>query len=74
MAVQLAPWESQSCHWYAMELGAPVQLPGAAVSVLPTEAIPDIDGAALDVGATDNRYAAFTAVAYAEIGQPFTAR
>jgi hypothetical protein len=43
---QPEPVESQRCHWYAYAIGAePVHVPGDAVSVCPSCAVPVIDGA-----------------------------
>src|SRR5262245_9361651 len=45
MLAQLLPLESQRCHWYLNVIGVvPLQAPGPAVSVLPTEAVPVIVG------------------------------
>lgn len=48
---QLAPLESQCFHWYAYEVGEPLQVPFDAVSVCPTVVVPVIAGAVEFVGA-----------------------
>jgi aminoglycoside phosphotransferase (APT) family kinase protein len=48
IAEQCAPLASQSSHWYEnVGAGDPVQVPSAAVSVLPCTADPEIAGAAV---------------------------
>ena len=50
-STQVAPAESQRCHWNAKEVGAPVQLPVLPVSVWPACATPLIVGKAVFAGA-----------------------
>jgi hypothetical protein len=49
--VQLAPVLSQTCHWYEVEVGLPVQLPAVALSCRPSVAVPLILGSVVFVGA-----------------------
>src|SRR6266487_5860025 len=47
MFTQFAPVLSHRCHWYAYVIGAvPDQVPGAAVSICPSRAVPEIVGGA----------------------------
>ena len=55
MFLQFAPEESQESHWYWKLIGAePFHVPGLAVNVWPTVAVPLIDGGVEFVGATDS--------------------
>src|SRR4051812_42014409 len=61
MALQPAPLGSHRCHWYAsVSGGVPVQVPGAAVSVEPPWAEPEMVGAVWFAGGA----AAMAAVAF----------
>jgi len=49
--VQLAPAESQSCHWYVYVIGAvPDHVPFEVESTMPTWAVPDTTGSAVFAG------------------------
>jgi hypothetical protein len=50
MLAHEAPALSQRRHWYAYDVGAPLQLPVEAVSVWPTTVLPLIVGSAVFVG------------------------
>src|SRR5436190_22950369 len=53
MSAQLAPCESQRCHWLAYVIGVvPAHVPLSAASVSPSRAMPEIVGAAVLAGAT----------------------
>src|SRR5215470_10058798 len=55
MFLQFAPDASQVSHWYWKLIGAePFQVPGLAVNVSPTVAVPLIDGGVEFVGSTDD--------------------
>src|SRR5947209_2167607 len=66
MLWQLLPVPSQSCHWYAYEVGDPFQLPFDAVSVCPSVVVPEIVGGAVLVGAPGCTTAVCCEVAWAE--------
>src|SRR5262245_40030417 len=50
MSAQLAPDGLHRRHWYANPVGEPDQVPGAAVSVAPSRAVPDTVGRLVFVG------------------------
>src|SRR4051794_23869194 len=50
MTVQAAPAPVHCSHWYAYDVGLPVHVPGFAVSVSPTTALPVIDGCTVLTG------------------------
>jgi hypothetical protein len=50
---QFEPSASQRCHWYAKELGLPLQLPASAFRLSPTRAVPEIVGRSVFFGAAE---------------------
>src|SRR4051794_16940290 len=67
MSAQPWPPASQRRHWYVNAIGSvPVHVPGSAVSVSPSRAVPATDGAAVGFGATGSTTPLMLDVAVAE--------
>jgi hypothetical protein len=50
MFPQPLPSPKQRCHWYANDVGGPVHVPSAAVSVCPACGVPSTLGAPVGYG------------------------